>query len=213
MAKIDAIFVSHYLGDHCDRATLEQMDPSVPLISIKFVVEKVKKWNHFQTLEQMHDLDIDSPQSMWQALVSSTLPNYVRVGRIPDGGSIAELHWATLIAFSPSGDQLTSSTSNVETILYSPHGIYSDRFKDLGWANKPSKLLALLHGLKPAWSPQLVNLGAENGSKLAIMLKPKYWVPTHDEELKFQGFLGWFQTKTKKTFADVDYGMTTGRIM
>jgi len=42
--QIDAIFVSHYLGDHCDRGTLEQIDPSVPLISIKSVAQEVKKW-------------------------------------------------------------------------------------------------------------------------------------------------------------------------
>jgi hypothetical protein len=202
---VDAIFVSHYLGDHCDRGTLEQIDPSVPLISIKSVVEEVKKWNHFHTVEQMSDLDINALESLWQTPVSSNLPDYIRVGRIPDGGSLAELHWATLIAFSPSGDQLSSSDANIETILYSPHGIYSNRFTDIDWATKHSKLLALLHGLKPAWSPQVVNLGVENGSKLALMLKPKYWFPTHDEELEYQGFLGWFQTKTKKTFADVDF--------
>jgi hypothetical protein len=209
--EVDAIFVSHYLGDHFHRGTLEQIDPSVPLISVKSVVEEVKKWNHFHTVEQMLDLDVNAPQSLWQAPVSSALPGYIRVGRLPDGGSYPELHWATLIAFSPSGNQLTPFNSNVETIFYSPHGIYSDRFTNLDWANKYSKPLVLLHGLNPAFSPQAANLGVENGSKLAMMLKPKYWIPTHDEELEYQGFLGWFQTKPKKTFADAAFGDGEGK--
>lgn len=199
----DAVFVSHHLGDHCDRATLEQIDPSVPFVSIASVVEEVKKWNHFQTVESMPDLDIDSPQSLWQTYKSAILPDHIRVGRLLDGGSYPELHWATLLAFSPS--QLTSSNAQVETILYSPHGIYAHRLVNTDWASKHSKPLLLLHGLNPAWSPQRANLGVENGSKLATTLGPKYWIPTHDEELEYRGFLGWFQWKTKKTFADASF--------
>lgn len=196
----NAVFVSHHLGDHCDRATLEQIDPSVPFVSIASVVEDVKKWNHFQTVESMPDLDIDSPQSLWQTWDSSILPDYVRIGRIPDGGPYPELHWATLLAFSTS--QLPSSNAQVETILYSPHGIYAHRLTNTEWASQYSKPLLLLHGLNPAWSPQQANLGVDNGSKLATMLNPKYWIPTHDEQLEYRGFLGWFQRKTKNTFAD-----------
>ncbi|RDI86395.1 hypothetical protein Vi05172_g3479 [Venturia inaequalis] len=198
----DAVFVSHHLGDHCDRATLEQIDPLVPFISIASVVEHVKKWNHFQMVESMPDLDIDAPQSLWQTYESAILPDYLRVGRLPDGGPYPELHWATLLAFSPS--QLSSSNAQVETILYSPHGIHAHRLIDTNWATKYSKPLLLLHGLNPAWSPQQANLGVDNASKLATILKPKYWIPTHDGELKYRGFLSWFQQKTKKTFADAN---------
>lgn len=213
--EVDAIIVSHYLGDHFHRGTLEQIDPSVPIISISAVVKEVKNWHHFHTMEVMPDLDVNAPQSLWQERVPSALPDYIRVGRLPDGGSYPELHWATLIAFSSSDAGLTSPNSNVETIVYSPHGIYSDRFSNLEWANQQSRPLALLHGLSPAFSPQAANLGVENGAKLAKILKPKYWIPTHDEELEYWGILGWFQRKPRKTFDDAvfeDEGtMTVGK--
>jgi hypothetical protein len=41
--EVDTIFVSHSLGDHFHCGTLEQIDPSVPLISVQSVVDEVKK--------------------------------------------------------------------------------------------------------------------------------------------------------------------------
>ena len=89
-------------------------------------------------------------------------------------------------------------------MLFAPHGIYESRVQDISWATDHSNLLALFHGLDPAFSPMPANLGVENGQKLAEKLLPKYWIPTHDEHLAYQGIVGWFQTKHKKDWPDVD---------
>lgn len=96
----------------------------------------------------MPDLDIISPQLLWQTPLSSILPDYVHVGRLPDRGCYPELHWATLLALTPT--QLASSNAQVETIFYTSHGIYAERLLNIDWADKHSRPLLLLHGLNPA---------------------------------------------------------------
>lgn len=67
----------------------------------------------------------------------------------------------------------------------------------------------MLHGLDPAWSHAAANLGVKNGHALAKKIRPKFWIPTHDEHLEYQGLIGWFRTKYKKTFEDA-VGSATG---
>lgn len=199
--EVDAVFVSHYLEDHCSRGSLTQIDPSVPVISVNQAVQTIRSWNHFQTVEIMPDLDLNHPQLLWQSPSSLPLPDYIRIGRLPSGEAFPELHWATLIAFSP--DRLLGNIeTTAETILYSPHGIYSNRLTNFDWATTHSRPLALLHGLDPAWYPMTANLGVANGHALAQNIRPKYWIPTHDEHLNFQGIMGLFQSRHKKTFED-----------
>jgi len=206
--EVDAAFVSHYLDDHCRKESLVQIDPSVPVVTVHGAATMVQSWKHFQNIETMPDLDVGHPETLWQRPSSSYLPSYLRVGRVPSGGPYPHLHWATIIAYTAS-PPLGSSDSRPETILYSPHGIYSDRVSELSWATKHSNVLAMLHGLDPAWSPAAANLGVENGHALAKKIRPKFWIPTHDEHLEYQGLIGWFQTKYKKTFGDA-VGSATG---
>ena len=55
LERPDYIFISHPFTDHCNKETLLQCDPSIPVISSKKVLRKVRRWNHFEkllTLEQ-----------------------------------------------------------------------------------------------------------------------------------------------------------------
>lgn len=94
-----------------------------------------------------------------------------------------------MIAWSPSHMTLGDPDSTAEVLVYTPHGICSNSLHDASWASDPSKgsILCSMHGLSPAWSPQKVNLGVENGYALSKILKPRYWIPTHDEELIYTG--------------------------
>lgn len=46
----DYLFVSNPFTDHCNKETLLQFDPSVPLIAKKSILKKIAKWNHFKQL-------------------------------------------------------------------------------------------------------------------------------------------------------------------
>lgn len=45
----DYIFISNPFTDHCNKETLVQFDKSIPIIGTKKVVNKIKKWGHFET--------------------------------------------------------------------------------------------------------------------------------------------------------------------
>ena len=46
----DYIFISNPFTDHCNKETLVQFDPSIPIIGNKKVLNKIKKWGHFKEL-------------------------------------------------------------------------------------------------------------------------------------------------------------------
>lgn len=50
LKKPDYIFISNPFTDHCNKETLVQFDPSIPIIGTKKVVNKIKKWGYFKEL-------------------------------------------------------------------------------------------------------------------------------------------------------------------
>lgn len=206
--EVDLIIVSHYIEDHCNRESLTQCAPSAPVITIAGT--KISSWNHFTSIEIMPEIDLHAPENLWRDVPDSTsLPKFLRVGRLPSNETIPALHFATLIAYAASEANTSGAQDDashaVETILYSPHGFYADRLQKLNAADQDgkSRMLAVLHGLDPAWYPQPANLGVQNGWQLAVKTRAKYWVPTHDEHLAHGGVNGYLQTKHKKSWADI----------
>lgn len=49
LERPDFIFISHPFSDHCDRSTLIQMDPTIPMVCLPGIAKKIRKWRHFQT--------------------------------------------------------------------------------------------------------------------------------------------------------------------
>ena len=45
----DYLFVSHTFTDHCNKETLLQFSPDIPVISLPAVQRKIQKWGHFKT--------------------------------------------------------------------------------------------------------------------------------------------------------------------
>lgn len=203
--EVDLILISHYLPDHLHLPSLKQVSPEVPVLTVDLAVQEIQAAKHFQTVSAMPDIGLAAPETLWKSdSAISFLPPWLRIGRLPSGEKYPELHFATLLAFNVDGAHLNTSNTAPETMLYTPHGIYADRLDSLDSQRQTGKsnMLAVLHGLDPAWSPQVSNLGVKNGFQIASKTKSRYWIPTHDEHMQYKGILGMMQRKDKKTFAD-----------
>lgn len=208
----DSVCVTHFAPDHCNEHTLPQLHPTTRIVSAVPGIARTKSFRHFDAsvFNTIPDLSLESPEELWQkasltSSYNSKIPSWLKVGQLPSGGSYPYLHWANIVAWSPSHKTLGKPDSTAELFVYTPHGIRSDRLSATSWAIDPNKgsILCSMHGLSPAWSPQQVNLGVQNGYALSKMLRPRYWVPTHDEELTYTGFIGWFQSRLQKTLEDI----------
>lgn len=47
--QVDFIFLSHPFTDHCNKETLLELDPTIPVICLPSIQKKVQKWRHFQS--------------------------------------------------------------------------------------------------------------------------------------------------------------------
>lgn len=55
LPQVDYLFVSNPFTDHCNKETLVQFDPSIPVIAKESILRKVSKWNHFHQLILLQD--------------------------------------------------------------------------------------------------------------------------------------------------------------
>jgi L-ascorbate metabolism protein UlaG (beta-lactamase superfamily) len=55
LKNVDFIFISNPFTDHCNKETLTQFNPLVPVIAKQSILKKISKWNHFSTLIQLKD--------------------------------------------------------------------------------------------------------------------------------------------------------------
>ena len=216
----DLLLISTFIEDHCNKSTLLTLPPDTAIITVPSAAKTIRSWNHFTSsaIATLPDLDINDLSSLWRSSTltsaqSTYLPPWLRIAQIPSDTGYPYLHWATLISFSPDHTPLGTPASAASTILYSPHGIYAHRLTPsiasvFSESNLGGDLLALLHGLDPAWSPTPANLGVDNGWQVAKRIRAKYWIPTHDEHLGYSGIVGWMQSKFKKSFDEV-----TGRAL
>jgi hypothetical protein len=117
--------------------------------------------------------------------------------------NVATTGKSTAQANSQDVDSDTSSSdfgSKVvsECVVYTPHGIAPPALvAPFEAATTKIQTLCLLHGLHDVSLPpvQQLNLGAHNGLQVQRVLKPKYWVGTHDEVKKGGGLVSWFLSR------------------
>jgi L-ascorbate metabolism protein UlaG (beta-lactamase superfamily) len=50
LPQADFLFISNPFTDHCNKETLIQFRPSIPVIAKESILKKISKWNHFQEL-------------------------------------------------------------------------------------------------------------------------------------------------------------------
>ena len=203
---IDAVAISHEFTDHCHKATLLDIHPSVPVFATHKAASLIRSWNHFDHVYatpafSSHDLD-------WRKTSISPLPNWIGISRIVTERDALYYHSALLFAFNSEADiksgPFGEKTDTAEAIIYSPHGIIANDLGHLPKASPALKTLALMHGLHDvgiSMSKQL-NLGAHNGLRAQRICKAKYWVGTHDEVKKGGGILAPFLRRTVVTIQE-----------
>lgn len=173
------------------KATLMELDPSIPVFATDKAADLIRSWKHFQTVVTTPAFAADDPD--WEKTSVNPLPEYIGISRIVTAGNQLYYHSAVMITFS-SGTEDDSA----EAVIYSPHGIVADDLQHLTIASPPIRTLALLHGLHDVgitWTKQL-NLGGHNGLRAQRICKAKYWVGTHDEIKKPGGLIAPFLRRT-----------------
>ncbi|KAI6352025.1 hypothetical protein MCOR25_009604 [Pyricularia grisea] len=192
---IDAVIISHEFTDHCHQATLEELPKSTPVIAGDEAAKLIKSWNHFD--EVITTPPYSSQSASWQKAMADChpiLPKWLGIGRVVTAGNALYYHSAVIIAFG--------SDTQVEAVLYSPHGINA---QDLAFLPQSGlKTLALLHGLHDVriWMTKQLNLGALNGLQAMRACGAKYWVATHDEVKRGGGLISWMLQRTVYSLKD-----------
>ncbi|KAF7303671.1 hypothetical protein MIND_00596500 [Mycena indigotica] len=188
-AKVDAIFVSARLTDHMHEATLCTFDPAIPVFAAPEATSTIEGWKHFDTVMSMKDFTPNDDDKLnWRNFHPSTpLPSWLSVFRL---AGHTELNFATAIVWTPSPD---NDSADSEAIIYSPHGIHVSRPTIQSFLKTPNiSILAMLHGLKLNRAfGVLAALGVPAGLALERVAKPRYWVNTHDSELRYSGIVMW----------------------
>ena len=92
LARPDYLLISHPFTDHCNKETLLQFSPDIPVIALQSVQRKIKKWGHFSTFLNLEEV----PFSI----------KYLRPKAMLD-----LVHGAFLV-----------SDHNGKSLIYSPHG-------------------------------------------------------------------------------------------
>ena len=93
--KPHCIFISHPFTDHCNKETLLQFDPTIPIIAETNTLTKIKRWNYFKNLININDFE------------------KVKIERINKKSLFDLVHNAFLISFEN------------KRIVYAPHGFKS----------------------------------------------------------------------------------------
>ena len=89
------IFISHPFTDHCNKETLLQFDPTIPIIAETNTLTKIKRWNYFKNLININDF------------------KKVKIERINKKSLFDLVHNAFLISFEN------------KKLVYAPHGFKS----------------------------------------------------------------------------------------
>ncbi|KAJ6615602.1 hypothetical protein B0H10DRAFT_1801214 [Mycena sp. CBHHK59/15] len=206
---IHAVVISHEWTDHCHKATLLEVPPSVPVFAADKAATIIRGWKHFATVYTIPYL---TAGASWRVGCADVLPPHVSIARVTSAGTdFAYYHAAVCIAFArgegkAGEDQASPDAENggandtATAVIYTPHGIRSDSLHALPDAGI-ARVLALLHGLHEVTNPKAacasvplllggaLNLGAPNGLKLARALRPAYWLGTHDEAKRGAGLV------------------------
>jgi hypothetical protein len=195
---IDVVVISHEFTDHCHQLTLEEIDISVPCFATTKAAELIRSWRHF---EQVSDVPAFGKDSDWRKTSTSSLPSWIGIARLVTESDALYFHSAITVFYKSSN---MAHPDAAEAVIYTPHGIQPNGLVAIPTASPPVQTLALLHGLHDisiTFTKQL-NLGGHNALKCYNILRPRYWVGTHDEIKVGGGILAPFLRRKVYTFED-----------
>jgi hypothetical protein len=193
--QIDAVIISHEFTDHCHEQTLRSLSATVPVFATTNASKRIRRWNYFQHVYDIPLLDNQSENFTLSMLSSQQpelgMPNTISIGYISEKGFMAlpSLHGATCISFLVNNQQWRS-------LLYIPHGCKQSSICD--WLDQQSNMnvSVLLQGFhkiyNPIWLGGLVSYGCNEAAKLAVAVKARHWIATHDEDKVASGLVSKF---------------------
>ncbi|CAF4591334.1 unnamed protein product [Rotaria sp. Silwood2] len=203
--QIDAIIISHEFTDHCHEQTLRSLSATIPVFATTNASNLIRRWNYFQHVYEIPSLD-DRPENFTLSMLSGqrpelNMPSTISVGYIREKGlmNLASLHGATCISFLVNNQQWCS-------LLYIPHGCKQSSIHD--WLNQQCnvKVSVLLQGFNriynPIWLGGVLNYGCEKAAKLAVAVKARYWIATHDEDILASGLVSKFIKRDTSTITN-----------
>ncbi|KIV87962.1 hypothetical protein B0A52_05637 [Exophiala mesophila] len=186
---IDAVIVSHDTTDHCHKETLKQVSAAVPIFASPSAAREISSWKHFRTvvsLPQGNQAKFD-----WRTANLHPLPGWLGMKHLSQGEHFDSLYGGIALYFTKSASSL-----GVEALIYAPHGIKASAATWLGAAEPKVELVALIY---PWTEAKIMGLaatyGREEGEKLLLGTKSRYWIDTHDGEKISSGILSWFLAK------------------
>lgn len=75
----DFIFISHPFTDHCNKETLLQFSPEIPIFAPPSVLRKIRKWNHFKRILSLEEAPVQirylRPSSLFDLVHGAFLVN------------------------------------------------------------------------------------------------------------------------------------------
>lgn len=196
-SHVDCVVISHEFTDHCHQATLLELPKNVPVVATEKAADLIRSWKHFDTVITTPGFSA-STKDWRDALVGTTLPSWLGIGRVITEGNALYYHSAVMIVF----DLGSPTDTQPEAVIYSPHGIKGPDLAPVKAAG--IKTLALLHGLHDVriWMTAQLNLGALNGVQAVKASGARYWIATHDEAKKGGGFISWLLQRTTYSLRD-----------
>ena len=209
-SRISLVLISFDFTDHCHEETLRQVDPRVPVWAVKAAAKLIRGFRHFHTVQEIPvqgslSKAIGTFATERTSQLGDVLPRWLDVMRLqPLSLDVGNLHTAILLAYS--APTTGEATRKKQLIVYTPHGIPSEHFQLPETATVD--VVALIHGLHRVVNPWylggIVNLGRDNGLAAAKALGSRYWIPTHDEDKKGEGFVSAVITREALQFEDLD---------
>lgn len=108
LPETDYLFISNPFTDHCNRETLIQFDPSIPVIAKKSILKKIAKWDHFKQLIPLSKAPFPIKEYKPGSLLDLVHSAYLFEGN--SGTVLFAPHGAKMSAI-PKADVLISTTT------------------------------------------------------------------------------------------------------
>jgi L-ascorbate metabolism protein UlaG (beta-lactamase superfamily) len=109
LGQVDFIFISHPFTDHCNKETLLQCDPKIPVIADKAIRRKIAKWRHFTTLLSLEEANLQIDKFGSGSMLDPVHNAFVFH---TDAGKLLYAPHGSRLKSIPSVDVLITTTTN-----------------------------------------------------------------------------------------------------
>jgi hypothetical protein len=176
LPPVDAVVISHPFPDHCNRTTLRQLSPELPVFAPRVVKPFAQKLGGFRRV--------------------TALGNATRGAAPTTTGNVA-LSWCRAAAplDTTHNALILQGTRSGATVMYCPHGLLLEEGPTLAAVERvlAGRLDAFLCSFTrldlPGYLGGIANLGTEAAAAMVARLAPRYVLATHDGEKPDQGFI------------------------